>query len=220
MSLTDASNKVIIAGDANGGTNTPGQVFSFTFALPSDSDGTDVSVYVVDSVGTETLLSTNYTVDPNAKTVTYPLVGAVAPLTAGVNALPVGWEIVIAREEPLAQGLALTNQGVWDGPSIEAAFDYLTMIAQQIQEQVNRCFKAPINVPYNPAVPVVLPNASILAQYTGTLAYLITISNATPGAPAFGIATDIGSGQLVWYPGYASTNGVQGSGWYAIGGGI
>lgn len=220
MSLSDSSNKVIYAGDANGGTNTVGQAFDITFSLPADSTGTDVYGYVVDPAGTVTLLTSNYSVDVGAKHFIYPTVGAVLPLLPGVNALPVGWELVIVRAEPLSQTLALTNQGIWDGPSIDAAFDKLTMIAQQIQEQINRCFKAPINVPYNPAVPVVLPGASILAQYSGTLAYLITISNAAPTVPAFGIATDIGSGQLVWYPGYASTSGVSGSGWYAIGGGI
>ena len=220
MSLSDSSNKIIYAGDANGGTNTPGQAFDITFALPTGSTGTDVYGYVVDDEGNETLLTSNYSVDVGAKHFIYPTVGAVSPLEAGVNAVPVGWQLVVVRSEPLSQTLTLTNTGIWDGPSIEAAFDKLTMIAQQIQEQVDRCFKAPINVPYDPAEPAVIPGVSILAQYTGTLAYLITISNAAPTTPAFGIATDIGSGQLVWYPGYASTNGVQGSGWYAIGGGI
>ena len=220
MSLADTTTKVIYAGDANNGANTPGQAFPITFPLPVGSTGADVYGYVVDSVGVVTLLTSNYTVDPNALTFTYPNTGAVAPLTAGVNALPIGWELVIVRSEPLSQTLALTNTGVWDGPSIDAAFDKLTMITQQLQEQLNRATLVPINVPYNPAVPVVFPSASILAQYSGTLAYLITISNANIGVPAFGIATDVGSGQLVWYPGYASTNGINGSGWYAIGGGI
>jgi hypothetical protein len=220
MSITDASNKVIYAGDANGGANTPGQAFDITPVLPTDSTGTDVYGYVVDAAGVVTKLTSNYSIDVGAKHFIYPTVGAVAPLLTGVNAVPIGWELVIVRAEPLSQTLALTNSGIWDGPSIDAAFDKLTMICQQIQEQVNRCFQAPINVPYNPAIPVVLPGASILAQYSGTLAYLITISNAAPTVPAFGIATDIGSGQLVWYPGYASTSGVNGSGWYAIGGGI
>jgi hypothetical protein len=220
MSLTDSATKVIYAGDANGGTNTVGQAFDITFSLPAGSTGTDVYGYVVDDVGAVTLLTSNYSVDVNAMHFIYPTVGAVAPLEAGINAVPAGWELVIARSEPMSQTLTLTNNGVIDLPSLEKAFDKVTMICQQLQEQVSRCFKAPINLPYDPISPIVPPAASTLIQYTGTLAQLIVISNASPASAAFGIATDIGSGQLVWYPGYASTNGIQGSGWYAIGGGI
>ena len=214
MSLTDSSNKIIYAGD---GHTT---AFDITPALPADSDGSDVYVYVVDNVGTVTLLSSNYTVDLNTLKVNYPNLGGVAPLGVGVNAVPVNWELVILRSEPLSQTLALTNQGIWDGPSIDAEFDKITMITQQLQEQLDRCFKGPVNLP-GPASPVVPPPATpYLTLQTGTLAQLIVLSNATPLVAMFGTATDIGGGQLVWYPGYASTNGIQGSGWYAIGGGI
>ena len=213
MSLSDASNKVIYAGD---GITT---AFDIVPALPVDSDGSDVYVYVVDNLGAVTLLSSNYTVDLNTLKVNYPTVGGVAPLGVGVNAVPVNWELVILRSEPLSQALALTNQGIWDGPSIDAAFDKLTMIAQQLQEQISRCFKAPINMP-SPASPMLPVTGGTVLQYSGTLAQLIAISNITPSVFMFGTATDIGGGALVYYPGYASANGIQGSGWYAIGGGI
>ena len=220
MSLTDSTPKIVYAGDANGGTNTVGQAFDITFALPAGSTGTDVYGYVVDDDGTVTKLTSNYSVDVGAKHFIYPTVGAVAPLEAGVNAVPVGWELVITREEPLSQTLTLTNNGVIDLPSLEKAYDKLTMICQQIQEQLDRCFKGPINMPYTPNVPVIPPSTSLMVNVTGTLAQLIVISNASPTTAYFGTATDIGGGQTVYYPGYASTNGLQGSGWYAIGGGI
>lgn len=214
MSLSDSANKIIYAGD---GATT---VFGITFALPLDSTGTDVYVYVVDDEGNVTLLDSNYSVDVNAMTVTYPTVGGVSPLDPGVNELPNGWQLVLDRTEPMSQTLQLTNQGVLDMPSIEAAFDKLTMICQQLQEQLSRCFKAPINVPYDPTSPTSTPTVSTLTQATGTLAELIAISDASPGTARFGTATDVGGGQLVYYPGYASTNGIQGSGWYAVGGGV
>ena len=213
MSLSDASNKVIYAGD--GMTTT----FAISPALPTGSTGTDVYVYVVDNLGVVTLLTSNYSVDLNTLLVTYPTVGGVLPLLPGINAVPNGWELVINRYEPLCQTLALTNNGVWDGPSIDAAFDKLTMIAQQLQEQISRCFMGPINLP-GPTSPIQPPTVGSALTVTGTLAQLIVISNANPAAVYFGNATDIGSGQLVWYPGYASANGIQGSGWYAVGGGI
>ena len=220
MSLSDSTTKVIYAGDANGGTNTAGQTFDITFALPDDSTGTDVAVYVVDDLGAVTLLTANYSVDVTALHVIYPTVGAVAPLLTGVNAVPVGWELVIARVEPLTQTVALTNQGVFDATAIEAEFDKITMICQQLQEQINRCYKAPINLPYNITAPVVPPTTTILSYVQDTLANLVIISNASPAIPRFAVATDIGTGQLVFYPGYASTSGINGTGWYAIGGGV
>lgn len=213
MSLTASSNKIIYAGD------DVTTVFAITFALPSGSTGSDVFLYVIDDEGNVTKLTSNYSVDVNALTVTYPLVGGVAPLGVGVNALPNGWQLALVREEPLSQTLQLINQGVLDLPSLEKAYDKLTMICQQLQEQVSRCFKVPINVPYDPASPTSNPTVSTLTQAVGTLAELIAISNASPSVARFGVATDIGGGQLLWYPGYASTNGIQGSGWYAIAGG-
>jgi hypothetical protein len=213
MSLSDASNKVIYAGD--GMTTT----FAISPALPTGSTGTDVYVYVVDNLGVVTLLTSNYSVDLNTLLVTYPTVGGVLPLLPGINAVPIGWEIVITRYEPLSQTLALTNNGVWDGPSIDAAFDKLTMICQQLQEQLDRATLAAINQPA-PAATVLPPILGGLLQATGTLAQLIVQSGINPTGRYFGVATDIGGGQIVFYPGYASTNGIQGSGWYAIGGGI
>ena len=214
MSLAAAATKIVYAGD--------GQTTSFgiTMTLLANSDGSEIAVYVVDNLGNVTLLTSNYTVDVNAKTVTYPNTGGVSPLAAGVNAVPTGWELVIARVEPLSQTLALTNNGVWDGPSIDAAFDKLTMIAQQLQEQLSRCFKAPINVPYNVLSPLSSPAIQSLTSAIGTLAELVVISNAAPTKVWFGVATDVGSGSLLYYPGYASTSGIQGTGWYAMGGGV
>lgn len=214
MSLTASSNKILYAGDDQT------TVFAITFALPTGSTGSDVYVYIIDDEGAVTKLTSNYSVDVNALTVTYPLVGGVAPLGVGVNALPNGWQIALVREEPLSQTLQLLNQGVLDMPSLEKALDKLTMIAQQLQEQVSRCFKVPINVPYDPTSPTQNPVVSTLTQAVGTLAQLIAISDASPAVARFGVATDIGGGQLLYYPGYASINGIQGSGWYAIGGGV
>ncbi len=212
MSLSASSNKILYAGD------DVTTVFAITFALPTGSTGSDVYVYIIDDEGAVTKLTSNYSVDVNALTVTYPTVGGVAPLDTGVNALPNGWQIALVREEPLSQTLQLLNQGVLDMPSLEKALDKLTMIAQQLQEQVARCFKVPINVPYDPTSPT--QNPVVSTQAVGTLAQLIAISDASPAVARFGVATDIGGGQLLYYPGYASTNGIQGSGWYAIGGGV
>lgn len=213
MSLSDATNKIVYAGD---GTTVD---FDITFPLLDNSDGSEVYGYVVDDEGNVTKLTSNYSVNVGTLHFHYPTTGGVSPLGAGVNAVPVGWELVVIREEPLSQDLTLTNTGILDLPSIEAAFDKLTMICQQLNEQLTRCFKAPINLPYTPSSPPLPPTAGVVLSSVGTLAELISLSNASPTVARFGTATDIGGGALLWYPGYASTNGIQASGWYAVGGG-
>ena len=214
MSLSAASNKIIYTGD------DATTVFAIPFALPSGSTGTDVWVYVVDDEGTVTRLTSNYTVNVGTMEVTYPLVAGVAPLDPGVAALPSNWQIVLYRMEPLEQTLQLINTGYLDRPSLEAALDRIVMMIQQLNEMIGRATKVPINVPGDDDTPVTPPVIATMLHATGTLAELVAISDANPTAPYFGLATDVGGGQTVYYPGYASTSGINGTGWYAIGGGI
>jgi hypothetical protein len=119
-------------------------VFGFTFAVPTASTGTDIYVYIIDDTGTITLITSNYTLDLSAKTVTYPNTAGITPLDPGVAALPSGWQIAIYRVEPLTQVLNLTTQGPFPSAGMMASLDQLEYQIQQIQEQLNRCVKYPI----------------------------------------------------------------------------
>lgn len=194
-------------------------VFSFAMALPSGSTGSELQVYVFDSLGNQTLLSGNYSVDVAGATVTYPTVGGVSPLAAGVLALPAGWQLVIARVVPMSQLLSILTQGVFDGPSFEAAFDRLTMIVQQLAEQLARCIQYPINIA--PTAAMIDPSTLVL-----TVAPLITNASyanlkaqavAAPTVQFWGFATDLGSAGLVVF--YCANAAVGDSGFIVFGGG-
>ena len=100
------------------GSNTS---WSYTFKIFLTSD---IQVYVTNLLGVKTLVTSNYSVNTNTSTVTYPTA------ISGLPAVTSGYTVTIQRAEPLSQLLSLTNQGVFDAGNIEMAFDKLTMIAQ------------------------------------------------------------------------------------------
>jgi hypothetical protein len=53
-----------------------------------------------------------------------------------------GWDIVLRRVRPLTQETDIRNQGDYYPEGIEDEFDSLVMMAQQLQEQIDRCVQA------------------------------------------------------------------------------
>lgn len=126
MTLITQSTKAVAQG--NGATTT----WPFGFLIPASDD---LTVTLVDvTSGNPTVLAPSvYTVtgfgDPLGGVVTYPLSGS--PLTSATY-------IVVERFVPDVQETDLTNQGAVYPQDIEDALDYLTMITQQQQDQINR----------------------------------------------------------------------------------
>ncbi len=202
MTVTDPTNDNVLDGD---GIST---VFGFTFQVPSASTGTDIYVYIIDDDGAITLLTSNYTINLSAKTVTYPVVGGITPLAVGVNALPAGWKIAIYRIESLTQAMNLVTQGPFPAAGIMAALDQLTFITQQLQEQINRCVKYPIGeIPTTTDVNdfIAAVNAIIATPpVQGTYAYCKAIAALAPTTPRNAIVTDQndqGTAQMFFYCG-------------------
>ena len=107
--------------------------FPFTFPIAT-TDGSDVFVYLTDpTTGLSTLLTSNYSVDVEGAQVLYPIVTD-PPLPK----LPLLWKITIIRIENITQLMDLLNQGSMNAETLETAFDKLTFICQQIQEQISR----------------------------------------------------------------------------------
>lgn len=180
--------------------------FPYTFELPDSSDGSDIYLYVIDDEGTITQITSNYTWNEADATFTYPNTAGISPLEAGITALPTGWQLCIMRVEPLTQAVNLTTLGPFPASSLMAQVDFLTMLVQQQQEQINRCVKFPIGqVPTTTDVNDFIDavNAIIATPpISGTLAYLKSISALAPTTTRFGIATDLGAGNaLMWYGG-------------------
>src|SRR6266404_54734 len=126
MTLTTLSIKAVAQG------NSATTVWPFTFLIPALAD---LVVTLVDVVsGNQTVVNpVNYSVtglgNSGGGSVTYPLSGL--PITAATK-------IVVSRSVANLQQTDLTNQGGAYPADIEDALDYITMITQQLQDQINR----------------------------------------------------------------------------------
>lgn len=105
-------------------------VFPYTFALNTD-DGQYVQVIIANKQGAETVTD-NFTIDTDARNVTYPAVG---------DPLPTGYKIVLKRTLPNIQELNLESQGPFFAEDIEAELDRQVMMIQQLQELNDRAVK-------------------------------------------------------------------------------
>jgi hypothetical protein len=126
MTIETTAIKAVAQG--NGATT----VWPFTFLIPATDD---VVLTLVDvASGNPTVIApVNYTVSgagsANGGTVTYPLSGSPVPST---------YFVVVERALPLTQETDLQNQGAVYPEDIEDALDYLTMLTQQLQDQIDR----------------------------------------------------------------------------------
>lgn len=123
------------------------RVWSYTFPIISTGD---IKIYTIDSNGTQTLISSNYSVDALNSQVTYPTIASALPL------LDSSTQLILLRTEPLTQSTHLTNQGPFNAATLEQAYDKLTMIAQQHDELLNRAIVGPVTS----STQISLPSAS------------------------------------------------------------
>lgn len=127
MSVSTTANKQVYNGN---GTTT---VWPFSFPIIETSD---IQVFTTDPSGSTTLLTSGFTVDPVAETVTYPSSGS--PLASG-------WQITLLRVVPMTQNVTLKNQGAFSADVLESMFDQITMEVQQNSEALSRAVKYPVN---------------------------------------------------------------------------
>lgn len=148
MTISSTANKATSYGNGVA-TNWP-----YKFLIPNQSQ---LSVIVTDPLGNQTQLSASqYAVtgigDPNGGTITYPLSGA---------PLPALWSITRLRTLPIVQQTDIVNQDGFYPDVIESALDYLTMVDQQLCEQLGRTLSFPAA---DPALSGVLPAAAARAN--------------------------------------------------------
>jgi len=105
-------------------------VFAYTFKIFAD---TDINVYVGTTLKS---LNTHYTLsgvgDTSGGNVTFTVGNIPAAGTGNVT---------ILRSLALTQGVDLINYGKFDAEVIEAQYDKLTMMVQQLQEQADRTIR-------------------------------------------------------------------------------
>lgn len=129
--------KVIYEGD--------GVTQRFPFAFPF-ADVDDVKVLVYDGASqSETLLAADYFVDAHAHVVLYPgyAPGEEKPLAERPPLLAKGQKLVIYRRTPMTQMVDLGEK--YPLPTVERMPDKLTMIVQELREELDRCVKGGIS---------------------------------------------------------------------------
>jgi microcystin-dependent protein len=126
MTVETTAIKAVAQG--NGATTN----WPFTFIIPED-DQVVLTLVDVDSGNPTVIGPAFYTVNgagnPAGGSVDYPLSGS--PVTSD-------YYVVVERVLPLTQESDLVNQGGAYPATIEEMCDYLTMVAQQLQDQINR----------------------------------------------------------------------------------
>lgn len=152
MTVASTLNKNIYIG--NGAT----KVWPYTFTI---NDKSEIHVYLTNPNGFTTEITKDFVVDVLNSQVLYPgyKTGAIPPIEQQAPILPSGWIITIYRGVSLTQDVDLTNQGSFFPEVIEKEFDKLTMMSQQLQEQLNRTLTADISSTANYTLPSPLANA-------------------------------------------------------------
>lgn len=148
MTLATTSTKAVAQG--NGATTS----WPYTFLIPS-LDSVVMTLIDIASGNPTVIPPANFSItglgNPTGGAVTYPLSGS--PLTAAT-------QIVVERFVPETQETDFTLQGAVYPTDIEDALDYVTMICQQLQDQVDRSIVFSVG----DTVEVTLPVASARAN--------------------------------------------------------
>lgn len=213
MTIASSSNKVIIAG------NNATSVFNFSFPYVASGD---IQVYYTDASGNLSLIPSNqYTLALNAPSGgIWGLGGSVTYLPGGIP-IASGTSLTILRTLPELQATSISNQGASYPQVIETALDYLTMVTQQLQEQINRSILIPVSSTGSPPTfGTPAANAVVVYDATGTILLASTsafvtatgINNTVIGAtsPANGTFTNLTSANET-VTGTSSINTLAGS---------
>lgn len=131
MTISATTNSVTYTG--NGATKD----FSYSFPIPETADL--VIILTTIATGATQYITTNYSItgvgEPTGGSVHYPTSG---------SAITSAYTITIQRQLDLVQSTDLENQGPYDPTVVEDALDYLTMLTQQQQEQIDRALAFPV----------------------------------------------------------------------------
>lgn len=127
MGLTNSASSVTYQG--NGALKS----FDFTFVV---WDSSDVALYITDSNGVDTTVSSNFSVALNENgtgTVTYPVSG---------DALASGNSLTIRREMDYLQDFfSPVNNAAFLAETLEASMDRIVALVQQTKTEVDRCVR-------------------------------------------------------------------------------
>ena len=177
MGVSTTTNTVIDSGD--------GTTVSFAFAFYFFRKA-DLYVYLFDTVAltiTLQVLATDYTISgtPNAQGL-YPSGGNVVFAAAPASTL----KVVISRFPIETQVFALLQNGIISSTALVQQLDYLTLLTQSLQDQINRCLQLPAGFApvFNPDLPVALPANYLFGVNSTGDGVVATLGVAGPTGPA------------------------------------
>jgi len=153
--------------------------FPFTFKVFAESD---VVVVKTDPAGIESTLTTGYTVALNVDQDATPGGAVTLPAPLGI-----GYLLTATSAIEELQSLDLTNQGGFYPKVLNAALDRLTILVQQVKEQVGRAVKVGIS---SSATPDELISAISSAATLSTAAASTATAAASTAAIAASDAAD------------------------------
>lgn len=155
-------------------------VFPFPFTVFQPSDVLVVTLNLLLGVQSTLVLNTDYTVSLNANQNASP--GGSITLSAGT--LATGYSLVISSRIGQLQGTILTNQGGFYPEMITNSLDLLTILVQQIQEQLERTMSFPMSDPsgINNQLPPVAQRAGMYLTFDENGAPLANVTAPEPGS--------------------------------------
>jgi hypothetical protein len=170
------SSEVRKAGPYSGNDATTS--FPFSFKVFSASD---MVVVRTDAIGAETILTAgaDYSVALNANQDTAPGGSITLPAPLASSYL-----LTITSSVPNLQALDLTNQGGFYPRVINAALDRLTILVQQVAEQVSRAVKVNISSGISPDALVASLNANAAAAIASAASAAASEANAAASETA------------------------------------
>ena len=156
MTVASTTRKTALFAGDNATTDFP-----FTFKVFAAADLLVVRRTIATGVETELALTTHYAVTLNADQEANPggIVALLAPLLDTYN-------LIISSKVSILQPAALANQGGFYPKVIMDALDRLTIISQQLKEEIDRCAKVPITTS---DYTTLLDDIAILATQTGDI---------------------------------------------------
>ena len=205
MTLSSTENRVSYAG------NDRTTAFTFPYLFFANSHLTVILVDDATGVETTQTITTHYTVTGAGNSSGGTVTMVTAPATDET--------LVIVREVPLTQGLDLEENDPFPSNSVEQQFDTLTMLAQQLNTEVERSMKlsegdtsgVSVTLPTPTALNLIRWNAGLTAFENVTIADLaaIVISNLDPedlGTAASGTSDEVARGDHVHASGLGTTH--------------
>jgi len=143
----------------------------------------DLLVVQTDASGVNTTLTniSQYTVALNPNQDTLP--GGTVNL---ITATPVGYTLSLLSQLPALQNLTLANAGNFYPAAVDNALDYITILIQQLAEQLGRAVKVSIG---NPLTPDQFSTNLIASGVTATTKAAAASASATAAAGSAAAAT-------------------------------